>query len=253
MSSKVSVVMPVYNCVTYIKESVDSILAQTFADFELLIIDDQSTDGTYEYLQTLTDIRVQLIRKKQNSGYTVSLNIGLDLAKGEYIARMDGDDICFLNRLKEQVDFLNTYQDIMLCGTWFILSPEKLIRKFPLNNNQIKTAFLEYCAIGHPTVMFRNTLFKELRLSYDQTMEPAEDYDLWARILNVGKLANIPEVHLIYRIHDEQVSTVYKQKQLEKSNVIRANLLSKLYDKKPIKDIKSLFFFSKNENENILL
>ena len=247
MLPRVSVVMPVYNCVAYIKESVASILTQTFTDFEFFIIDDHSTDGTYEYLQTLTDARIQLIRKPQNSGYTESLNMGLDLAKGEYIARMDGDDICFLSRFKEQVDFLNAHQDIILCGTWFMLSPGGIVREFPLNNSQIKTAFLEHCAIGHPTVMFRSTLFKEAGLRYDHAMEPAEDYDLWVRILDVGKLANIPKTHLIYRVHDEQVSSVYKQMQLEKSNIIRASLLSKLYDNKPTKDIKPLFFFLENE------
>jgi glycosyltransferase involved in cell wall biosynthesis len=224
----VSVILPIYNCQLYIKESVESILNQTFTDFELIIIDDASTDGTFEIVEKIIDPRIRLIKKPKNSGYTESLNLGLELSKGLYIARMDGDDISLPNRFKEQVKLLNENQNIIVCGTWFQLSHNKQIIKHPSSHEEIKLALLEYCAIGHPTVMFRKEVYSKYHVKYDSTMEPAEDYNLWVNVLPYGDLFNIPVVHLIYRSHDEQTSIKKKIAQQENSLKAKERLLSYL-------------------------
>ena len=116
-SPKISVILPVYNSELYIKETIDRVLNQTFSDFELLIIDDCSTDKTVSIIKEYSDERICLIEKEKNSGLINSLNFGISLAKGEYIARMDGDDICLLERFAKQVAFLDKNPTIILCGT----------------------------------------------------------------------------------------------------------------------------------------
>ena len=118
---KISVLMPVYNCELYVQEAIDSILNQTFIDFELLIIDDCSTDKTVEIINNYADKRIKLTTKPHNTGLTNSLNYGLSIAQGQYIARMDGDDVSVLDRFEKQVKFLDTNPDIILCGTWYQL------------------------------------------------------------------------------------------------------------------------------------
>lgn len=223
----ISVLLPVYNCSEYIKESVESILNQTFSDFEILIIDDSSTDGTYEFLQTLTDSRIRLISKSKNTGYTNSLNIGIEIAKGEYIARMDGDDICLPERFEKQINFLKKNEDYVLCGTWFKIFGNESARiiENPVSDVEIKLALLEYCSIGHPTVMIRNSVLKNNNIYYDIEMEPAEDFDLWVRLSPLGKFANLPEVHLNYRDHEKQISNTAFEIQRNNANKCRIKML----------------------------
>ena len=133
MNPTVSVLMPVYNCADFIESSVESILLQTFSDFEFLIIDDFSTDGTYEYLQSLTDSRIKLIRKSKNTGYAISLNIGLNNARGKYIARMDADDISLPERFARQVSFMDNQPEVVVCGSWYEnIGNGKGLVKYPL-------------------------------------------------------------------------------------------------------------------------
>ena len=218
---------------------------QTFADFEFLIIDDCSTDGTYEFLQTVTDSRIKIIRKSKNSGLTVSLNMGLELAKGKYIARMDGDDISEQNRFKKQVEFMEANEDVVVCGSWFQIIDSNEIIKHPVIHEEIKVALLSFCSIAHPTVIMRNNFLKSNMLKYDIAKESAEDYDLWARICGLGKLYNIPEVLLFYRAHPTQVSSVRKVSQLEISKKIQSNFISPL-----LSDPKRTSFLFESRQKN---
>ena len=226
--TKVSVVMPVYNCVAYIKESVASILTQTFTDFEFFIIDDHSTDGTYEYLQTLTDARIQLIRKPQNSGYTVSLNMGLDLAKGEYIARMDGDDIALPERFAKQVIFMDNNLDVVVCGSSYQLMGTDTIISMPVSFEATKVEALMNVPVAHPTVFIRRNVLIQHQLRYNPIYEPTEDYDLWTRILEIGKIENLPGSLLLYRKHSQQESITKYNRLIEVSNQIRKEQLNKI-------------------------
>jgi glycosyltransferase involved in cell wall biosynthesis len=207
--------MPVYNCELYIREAVDSILNQTFTDFEFLIIDDASTDETVTIIKTYNDSRIQLIQKPANSGYTNSLNHGLKIAKGKYIARMDGDDISLPERFEKQVNFLDANPNILLCGSWFNVIGTDVIIRLPENFEAIKLALLRKSCIAHPSVMMRNNKLHQFNIFYDVKTEPAEDYDLWVRLSAIGELYNLPEVLLDYRVHNSQVTQKRKKQQIQ--------------------------------------
>ena len=221
----VSVIMPVYNCGNYIAESLESILNQSLADFEFIIIDDCSTDNTIAVINRYHDQRIRLIIKEKNSGYVDSLNTGIEMAKGKFLARMDGDDISVITRLEKQVKFLDDHPEIALCGAWYQLLSSTEVIQHPVENEEIKIALLDYCALGHPTVMFRKGFIDEHNLHYESGFRPAEDYDLWTRISAVGKMANIPEILLYYRSHNDQVSIKEKGKQLSNSLLCRTRML----------------------------
>lgn len=245
----VTVLMPLYNTEKYIGEAVESILNQTYTNFEFIIIDDASTDNSVAIVQSYQDSRIQLIVKPQNTGLTVSLNMGLKLAKGKYIARMDSDDISVLNRLATQVAFMEANADVAVCGSWFQYINKETIIQHPEHHYEIKVALLSYCAIGHPTVMLRNEFLQQHQLTYNTEMEPAEDYALWAKISCLGKLANLPDVLLQYRVHENQVSSVRSSKQYDISNKIRMDLLMQLLPNNPID--YSLFQYSAIEGKDL--
>ncbi len=228
MNPQISVVMPVYNCVAYIEESVASILTQTFRDFEFFIIDDYSTDGTYEYLQTVTDSRIQLIRKPKNSGYTVSLNMGLEMAKGEYIARMDGDDIALPERFAKQVLFMDNNPDVAVCGSSYQLSGTDTIIRMPPGFEEAKVVALMNVPVAHPTVFIRRSVLIQHQLRYNPVFEPTEDYELWTRIMEIGKIENLPESLLLYRKHSEQQSITKFKSLIDAAVEIREHQLKKL-------------------------
>lgn len=247
---KVTVLMPVYNCELYIKEAVDSILNQTFSDFEFLIIDDASTDKTVDIIKTYSDIRIKLIEKSVNTGLTNSLNYGLTIAKGKYIARMDGDDISLPERFEKQISFLEANPDVVVCGTTFkILGTGELVF-VPEIHDDIKIGLLQECKLGHPTVMFRYSTLIDHRITYDNLMEPVEDYDLWVRLSAIGKLHNLQECLLYYRVHDYQVSKVRNNKQIELAKTIPFKLLM-LLDNTITSRQKEIYLKVIDKNENL--
>ncbi len=230
-SPLITVLMPVYNCENYIFEAVESILKQTYHNFELIIIDDCSTDNTIAKIKEFTDDRIHLIQKEKNSGHTNSLNFGLQIAKGKYIARMDGDDISLPMRFEKQVSFLEANEDVVLCGTQYKVIGTEKVCNHPLSHDEIKVKLLLGSYIAHPTVMFKKEFFDNHNLSYNSEMEPAEDYDLWSRVVFLGRVANLKEVLLHYRVHEQQMSKVKNEKQEFLANKIRLNLLKKIiYD-----------------------
>lgn len=217
---QITVLLPVYNCELYVQTAVQSILNQTYTDFEFLIIDDASTDATVALIKKLEDSRIQLIEKPINSGYTNSLNYGLQMAKGKYIARMDGDDISFPERFSKQIAYLETHPDVVVCGTTYkIIGNDKLIA-LPENHEAIKLGLLWGNCISHPSVMIRKKILDEYSIQYDTSKEPAEDYDMWVRLLSVGKLHNLQEVLLEYRLYGNQVSR--KRAEDQKKNDVLA-------------------------------
>lgn len=208
---KISVILPVYNCEKYIKESVQSVLNQTFVNFELLIIDDCSTDSTVAIIQAFNDSRIQLTRKERNTGLINSLNHAISIARGEYIARMDGDDICLPHRFERQLKFLEQNPNIILCGSAIQIINTDSILQNPLVHEEILIKLCFGTPFCHPSVMGKTAIFKENL--YDIKFKHAEDYDLWTRLAFKGELANLEEVLLFYRVHDEQVSQVHYEYQ----------------------------------------
>lgn len=221
----ISVILPVYNSELYVCEAIKSILDQTFDDFELIIFDDGSTDKTAAVVNSFTDSRIRFIRNSINRGIVYNLNYGLEISMGKYIARMDADDIAHSERLALQYEFMELNPDIATCGTWFEIMEENVVVELPADHDQIKIGLLDYCVIGHPTVMLRADFFKTNNLKYRSSMQNAEDYDLWVRVAQIGKLANLPYVLLSYRKHEQQVSKVASSNQQIITNIVRTNLL----------------------------
>lgn len=212
----ISVVLPAFNAEKHIADAVKSILNQTFQDFELIVINDGSTDSTISILENLAnkDKRIKLITR-ENKGIVASLNEGIDVAAGGWIARMDADDIALPNRFACQLECLRqTGADI--CGgavQRFGVSDKRIFRP-RLNDEAIKMQMLFSCPFAHPTVMMRAALARQLR--YDAQWEMVEDYDLWERAAHAGwRMANVPEVLLLYRVHGSQISIASSVRQLE--------------------------------------
>lgn len=224
MHPKVSVIMPVYRNAKHVEQAVESILRQTYSDFELILIDDASDDETVSLLRSFTDPRIIRIEKEKNTGYTESLNMGLERARGEYIARMDGDDISLPARFEKQVALMDANPGVIVCGTWYRIAGTHKEVHPPSGHDAIRIAFLDGNALAHASVMIRKATLDQHKLRYNTGMEPAEDYDLWVRMSALGQLHNIPEVLLEYRVHDAQVSRLQKQKQDDKASLVRMQL-----------------------------
>lgn len=216
-SPKVTVLMSVYNGKDYLAASVQSVLEQNFTDFEFLIIDDGSSDNSMSILQGIQDGRLRIVKNEQNLGLIRSLNKGIDLARGEYIARHDCDDLMLKDRLAQQVAFLDARPDVVLVGTWMQLINERdeLLNAWcnPSADLEIRWASLFNAAISHPSAMYRSRLARVLN-GYSSDAIYAEDFDLWSRMAKHGKLANVPAILERYRIHGESVSKKNEAKQL---------------------------------------
>jgi GT2 family glycosyltransferase len=218
----VSVLMPVYNAESYLAEAVESILGQTFADFELLVIDDGSTDRSGAILEEYAarDRRVRLTRRP-NTGYTVALNDLLALASGDLVARMDADDVALPHRLERQMDYLRAHPDVVCLGTavHLIDSAGRYLRDAHpgMDHETIqRLALAADCPLNHPSVMMRRAAVLAVG-GYHPEFEPAEDLDLWLRLGEVGRLTSLPEVLMKYRQHVRSFSERHQRLQLERS------------------------------------
>jgi len=208
MTPSLTVLMPVRNGAAFVGQAVQSILVQTFRDFEFLIVDDASTDATPQLLARYNDPRIRVVRNDERLKLAGSLNRGMELARGRYIARMDADDIALPSRLAVQVKFMERHADIGICGAW--------ARAFgggraqttapPAQPEELKAFSLFYCPFSHPSVVMRRELIERHDLRYDVDYYPTEDYELWSRALKCFPCANIPRVLVRYRSHGESMT-----------------------------------------------
>lgn len=207
--AKISVIMSVYNGMPFLKEATESILKQTYKNFEYIIVDDASTDDTWRYLKSLRDKRIKLVKNKKNLGLAASLNIAIQQTKGEFIARMDADDISLKNRLATQLKFLENNSDVSICGSWADLIDEKGKnvgeKRYPTNDQTIKKALMWYQPIIHPTWFCKLDVFNNLN-GYDPKFDLAEDYQFLIRASREYKIANIPKKLLLLRLHHSRRS-----------------------------------------------
>jgi glycosyltransferase involved in cell wall biosynthesis len=212
MTPTVTVLLPVYNAEKYIRSAVQSVLAQTFTDFEFIIINDGSTDGSLLILQQLAsnDPRIILI-SRPNTGYIAALNEGLAKARGEFLARMDADDLCLPTRFAKQVAYLTANPDCVLVGTnvaqmdstGLVIGP---MPDIAFGHDAINTALLRRgWPIVHPAIMVRTTAIRSLG-GYLAELCPNEDHDLFLKLGEIGRLENLPDVLLYYRKHDASES-----------------------------------------------
>ncbi|MGN7987167.1 glycosyltransferase [Pedobacter sp. 22226] len=199
----ISIVIPCYNAEKYLKECLDSVVQQSFADFEIILINDGSVDSTEQLVKNQTDLRIVYLKNDCNLGIAYSLNKGIAIAKGKYIARMDADDVMNCERLKVQIDFLEANEDYGLVGSWHNITdpngfPFRRI-EMPIEHDEIHLTMLFYNPISHPTVMMR----KELAQSnpYNEEYNRCEDYELWFRLAEKTKIKNLPTALVNYRVH----------------------------------------------------
>lgn len=220
----VTVLMPAYNAAPYLREAVDSILGQTLTDFELLVVDDGSTDETVEILNGYRDPRLRVVLSPSNQGVTAALNRGLDLAAGRYIVRMDADDISLPDRLDKQVRYLDEHPEIGVCGGSIHGFNDKREFDPPVPHPQWHEPMACTLPFGtvllHPTVIFRSELFRD-GLRYDPDYPHAEDYELWCRLARITRLAVLPAIVLRYRMHGHSVSSRFHRIQMETTQRIR--------------------------------
>lgn len=211
-SPLITVLMPVYNGGQYLSEAIDSILNQTFCDFEFLIIDDGSTDNSVNIIKTYSDPRIRLIYNKRNQGVVKSLNKGIMLSKGKFIARMDSDDISLPGRFSQQLNYFKANQDVGICGTWIktIGDIKGNIWRYPTTPNDIQCWLLFHSVLAHPSVMMCREILERNHLLYDSSFIHAEDFQLWQRASQVTKLGNLDKVLLLYRISKYSVSRCNK-------------------------------------------
>ena len=216
----VSVILPTYNRVALLDCAIQSILSQSFAEFELIVINDASTDDTKEYLDNLAkkDSRVRFIHNKENNYPDISknLNEGLRLAQGKYIARLDDDDYwCDVDKLKKQVEFLESHQDYVVCGGGTIVVDEKDKEKFryykPATDEAIRKRALFANPFTHSTVMFRREV--ALAVGGYGNFKNAEDWDLWLRMGEKGKLYNFQEYFVRYLMNEKSKTVIFKRSQ----------------------------------------
>ncbi len=229
ISPLVSVVMSVYNGETFLREAIDSVLKQSFTDFEFIIINDGSSDKSLSIIQSYNDKRIVLIDNDGNKGLIFSLNKGLEIAKGKYIARMDADDICMPERLDLQVkQFLNHPNAMIVGSDYYLLDGEKNNYIKNISDSDYQKAVLLFTpCFCHPTVMMKN-VFKDKQLFYDKDFIHAEDYKLWTDLYAFGDYLNVDRPLLKYRHHASQISNQKNESQLSISKRIRENYLEKL-------------------------
>ncbi len=228
---KVSICMPIYNASRFLRESIDSVLSQTFADFEFLIADDGSTDNSVEIVESYNDARIRLIRRPHD--YIATLNCLLDESRGRYIARMDADDIMLPSRLQLQVDYMDAHPDVDLLGTDVIpFSDSQQGHRTHLPEHISMVEMVDSCCVAHPTVIIRRESLDSMNLRYSDDFAYAEDYELWIRLLkNGGQIRNLNEPLLKYRVSESQVSTVQSVRQAGLSEQIRLDAVKWLVDK----------------------
>lgn len=227
--SEVTVLMPVYNGEKYLRQAIDSILEQTFLDFEFLILNDGSTDRTMEIVESYNDSRIRMVHNEKNMKLIFTLNKGINLARGKYIARMDCDDISLPERLTKQVAFMDEHPEVgILGGSIYIIDgngKRKYKVQYPTKHHVFCWGLCFYCPVAHPTVMMRKEVIVSVG-GYNNDMVHAEDYDLWYRLNRRTNFANLKDVLLYLRKHENCVSETYSSIHSENSTKVNQKIVS---------------------------
>lgn len=226
----ISVLMPVYNTPEkFLREAIESILNQTFENFEFIILNDASDGITTRILREYKDDRIRLITNEYNMGLSRCLNKGISLAKGEYIARMDSDDIAHKKRLEWQYHFMRKNPNLFMCGGNICLidgsGKWKGINRYCYNTEAIRMDTLFTCPFAHPTVMFNAKLLMQEKKRYSEEIR-AEDYELWSHLVYKYEVANIKKVLLFYRVHDASITGKNQQRLSESAASIQKGIFN---------------------------
>lgn len=227
---KVSIVMPVYNGEGFVREAIDSVLAQTFKDFELIVINDGSIDGSEEVVRSYSDPRIVYVKNEVNSGLANVRNKGIGLVRGQYLAWLDCDDISLPTRLEKQVSLLDANPKIGLCGTWVrtIGLSKADIWQYPVEPEFLRARMLFDDPFATSSIMMRSACVLEQNLRFQIDHPPAEDYELWERVSREWVVTNVPEVLTYYRVHPAQTSTSNSVKQRASVWITQSRLLAQM-------------------------
>ena len=224
---KVTILLPAYNAALYLRDSLDSIMRQAFKDFDVLLIDDGSMDDTSKIAIEYSNIdrRIKYYKNEKNIGLIKTLNKGLSLAKGEYIVRMDADDIMFDDRLYKQVKYMDSNPECFVCGGQmeYIGGLTGMAPILPQKYEDLLYLSLINCPLYHPTTIIRNSAIKQFGLKYNDSYKHAEDYKFWSDIIfsHPNSIANIKDVVLFYRISNNQITAKYSDEQDLISRIVR--------------------------------
>lgn len=220
----ISCIMAVYNTQEiYLRAAIESVLQQSFADYEFIIIDDYSNFETIEVLNSYSDIRIKRLRNEKNLGLTISLNKCISIAKGKYIARMDADDICDIKRFEYQIKYMEKDPSVIVLGTRAIRfeGEEGILGIYSNNSEEIKAHLFFGNVINHPSVFIRKDFLIANNLLYDKNIKKAQDYDLWTKIIQLGEIKILSQCLIKYRIHHTQISQINNHEQNEFANNIK--------------------------------
>lgn len=225
----ISVLLPVYNAADFVYSSIESILNQTYTNFELLILDDASNDGSMGIIQTFSDRRIRLFTEKENMGIVYQLNKGLHLSHGTYIARMDADDFSFPDRFRVQIEYMMSHPHIDVLGCQAEMFGDKAgVTKFPTCPGCADYLLNYYCTVLHPSVMIKSEVFTKRGFRY-RNIPYAEDYMLWIDISNGNNISSLQDVLLKYRIHKGQTNQIRFDEQYQSSIKARSFKIQKTY------------------------
>jgi len=257
--------MSVFNGEDFLRESIESILNQTFKDFEFIIVDDGSTDGTKRILSEYRekDSRIEIIINEKNIGLTKSLNKALKMTKGEYIARHDADDISLSQRFEKQIEFLQNNPDVKILGTYahIISQNKKLLKKeiLPTSDLEIRKLLIKRNSFVHSSIMIKKEIFDRVGL-YNEQFKTTQDYELWFRALKISKGANLPLFLVEKRYLPEMVSLRKEKTQLKNTLILQNQAIKKgvysrfcyIYSLRPYVSLKCPLFFKKFLRKHIL-
>jgi hypothetical protein len=229
----VSVVMPSYNTPEeYLRRAIESVLSQTHPNLELIVVDDGSTAGDADIVRSYADSRVVLLKNEVNRHVAATLNRGLEIARGQYIARMDSDDICLPHRIEAQVAFMERHPDIdIVCAQARLFGArDGVFGPRVTNPARMRTELFFNCGVVHPTVMFRAGFIRQHGLRYEESLDyrAAEDYEMWVRCADLGNMAEYPHILLNYRVHAGQVSVAAGSRQQVSTLRVRTQQLARL-------------------------
>jgi glycosyltransferase involved in cell wall biosynthesis len=225
----ISVLMPVYNGERYLREAIESVLKQTFQDFEFLIINDGSQDDSDMIIQSFHDKRIRYLINEKNLGLPKTLNKGLAAAQSPFIARFDCDDIMHPERLEKQCRFMKENPDVGVCGSAVQLIGKNQQWDFPEDDDQIQPTLLFECCIMHPSVIMRSSILHRYDIKYDEDIVPyGEDYDMWVRIAQHTALHNLKTPLLNLRHHEGQMTTRFANQIHNPAIAVKKQLLNRL-------------------------
>lgn len=237
-SPLVSVLLPVYNGGRYLREAIEGVLAQTLTRFELIVIDDGSTDGSVEIARSYSDPRIRVLRNGQNLGLVQTLNRGIGVCRSPLVARIDSDDVCRRDRLARQLSFLQQNSNVGVCGSWLLIrraglppvraksAPE--LWRFPRFDAEIQCTLPFNSPIAHPSVVMRLSVLQRLESLYDESFPQAEDYELWTRLSRLTRMHNLSEPLVEYRLHADSVTAGNRGTQQGSARAIRQGELRAL-------------------------